>query len=687
MRIRQIIVNTILIVLVNLFSLLFTQTPNKAGTEARIIEEKGNTWTLDKGIHHGVTMGLEGFLMKKTYSPREKKYVYHRIAHFKVSKVMQELCWAKVDKWTGGFAARDAQYAQFIKRLVPPTGIKTKSRKIKEKIIETGKTTRWYLKKGDDAEKLEKYDLALDYYYKVLEKTPDEPGAKFKIRITKGKYFVQQGNLDYKNQEYFRAYEYYIMAFQILGENDFIAAEKIIDLWDEDEQFYDKTKEFEISPLVVMESLTGHCTNLLTENRLEELAALAHKMKNHAKDDQLRNKLDTYMSAKEILADVEKGDYNKMLATVETAVDEANLFKAAYVIDILDNLAVADDTKTKLAELKEKLRGRKSQVQMQRAVKLKEEKIDKLKEEAAGFIALKNYGEAIKRYTDMYKLEPDKKEISDKIAELQLKKFNYEKSQKEIKAGIERDNLILYAKDYFQKELMQDALDYYIKAYKILPEEGKAVAGAVTVLENCSADDAKFITTDLLQRKLSKFTKDFLNYIKKEYLGKTDEKGFEILSKTIFISNNKQFDDLMTGFKANLYGKNLELGHQQFKAADFNRAAELYLKAQTFKDTPEIKDRLAVCAEVEKMKKMLELQKKKELNTYFTSLSAQSPKYDIMEGLLNLGEKYMEESNFKRAKYLYKKVAGFQIYKFKTRISDLKKKEKELKKKAKAARK
>ena len=58
-------------------------------------------------------------------------------------------------------------------------------------------------------------------------------------------------------------------------------------------------------------------------------------------------------------------------------------------------------------------------------------------------------------------------------------------------------------------------------------------------------------------------------------------------------------------------------------------------------------------------------------------------KYEILEGLLNQSNKYLDNLKFKEAKYLYKKVGDFQVYKFKERISALKKKHKELKKKQK----
>lgn len=673
----------IIIIAVLLVSLLFPLSSEAQGTIARIVQEKGDTWTLDKGSSDGVTPGEEGFFMKKAYSLKDKKDIIHKIAHFKVYQVMPELCLARVDQWTEGFSAEDAHYAQFTKRLAPTEESKRRAKPAKGQVIETGKTSRWYLDKGDDADNAGKYDLALEYFYKALEKEPDNPGAKSRVRETKGKYFVQQGDLDYEKQEYATAYGYYIMAFQLLGEDDFTAAEKILDLWDEDQVFYDKTiKEYEITPGIILDSLTSYCDKLLEENQLDKLSTLAQKMKEYAENDELRNKLDTLTIVKEIQENINSGNTRGTLALIKDSIEENNLYKASYIINQLEKLAIDNETKTQLTDLKEELRSKKTQIQIQKAVKLKEEKIKRLEKEAHNLASLKNYEEAIKRYIEISRLEPDKKEYRDKIAELQSEKFKYEQSQREIEARVKRDEFILHAENYFQKDLMQDALDHYIKAYKIFPEEGKAVAGLVKVLEKCSTPDAKFITADLLGRKLSKFIKDFLGYLEKEYLDSKDEKGFEILTKINFISSsNRNYNDLKFKFKTNLYNTNLKLGYEQFKAADFDKAETFYQNARGFQDTPEIKKRLTVCQELKKMLTLLQQDRKKELGQTFSTMVTHPNKYEIADGLLYLSEKYLDDSNLKRAKYLYKKVDGFRIYKFKERIEKLKKKAKEMKKK------
>ncbi len=674
MRVKTAVTVVMLIILV---SPIFTET---LGTRAGI-EEKGDIWVLDKGFSNGVTRDLEGYLMKKTYSTKERKLVPERVAHFKVSKVFQSFCYAKVDKWSQGFTSKDARFAQFLKHLVPPKGTKKKPPAAKEKKVETGKTQRWYLEKGDNAYALKQYERAIDYYDKVLEKDPDDPGAKSRRKKARGRHFILQGDLDHENSEYSRAYEYYIMAFQVLGEENFLAAEKILDLWTQDKDFHERTKEFEINPAVILDSLINYCGELLEENQLDILSTLSRKMKQFAEDDGLKNKLETLTAAKEIQGDIENNSFQNLLVSINQAIEKNNLYKADYIIKRLDALAIDNRTKDQLVDLKEKLRAQQTQVLLQREVKQKEEKIRKYEEEAEAFVKIKKYDEAINRYMEIYKLEPDKKEYSEKITRLQSEKHKYEKFQEELKATVERDGHILRAADYLQKDLMQDALDYYIKAYKALPEEGKAVAGVVKVLETCSVDDAKFISPDLLGRKRSKFTKDFLNHVEKEYLAIDDEAGFDILSKIGFISGNKRYAELMTKIKDNLYAKNLRLGNDRFKAADFKGAGVFYEKAKGFKETAAMKIHLEVCVEMEKIAELVARDRKKELGLVFGALMTHPNKYDIVEGMLNLSDKYLDESNFKKAKYLYKKADGFQIYKFRERITALKKKAKGLKKK------
>ncbi|MCP5052585.1 MAG: tetratricopeptide repeat protein, partial [bacterium] len=210
------------------------------GTKARI-EERGKLWVVYKGQPDGVSVGMEGYLMKKTYSSQARKLVEKKIAHFRVSKVFRINSHALVDKWMENYSSKDAQWAQFTQRLVPPRGVKPKSKSKSVKKVETGKDKRWYLDKGDNAYELGKYELAMSYYDRVIEIDPDDPGAKLRTRAAQGKSFIQQGNLDYEKKDYSRAYEYYINAYQqIPGEDKFLSAERIVDLWGIEDGFFEK---------------------------------------------------------------------------------------------------------------------------------------------------------------------------------------------------------------------------------------------------------------------------------------------------------------------------------------------------------------------------------------------------------------------------------------------------------------
>jgi tetratricopeptide (TPR) repeat protein len=659
------------------FSLLW---PQDLGTRARI-EEKGSDWTMDKGTAMGVVVGMEGYLMKKSYSSAQKKFIHQKIAHFKVFRVFKLFSYARVDRWSNGFSAKDAQWAQFIKNIAPPKGTKKTVKPMVEKKVEAGKTQRWYLDKGDASYDLGKYSQALSYYYKVLEIDPDDPGAKLRVKTAKAKYFLRQGDLDYGKNEFHSAYEYFIMAFQILEENNFLAAEKVVDLWSREEGFFEKMKEYEISPAVLLESLFKYCDRLLTERKLDKLATLAQKMIRFVSADELKYKLETLMKAKEIQGDIDNNGFNKLLDQIEAAISGNNLYKAHFIIEKMEKVMMDDGTRNRLTAYKDKLASKQIQMQIDRTILQKESKIKKLEAEAKGFIAIKNYDEAINRYLEIYKEQPEKVAYSKKIKDLQLEKFNYEKFQKQIKARVEVDNLILYAEDSFKQELMQDALDYYIKAYKIFPEEGKAVAGIVKVLENCSPTDANYITPALLERKLSKFSKDFLHYIEKKYLNVNDAIAFKILSNIGFIKNNPDLDQLILKIKDNLYEINLKLGHQEFRKASFDEASQIYTTALGLKETDVVKRWIEVCGEMNKVQNWLRLEKKKSLNLYLDGQRMRSDKYDILEGMLNLSEKFMLASKFKSSKYLRKKVATFKVAKFADRISQLKQKEKYLKKK------
>jgi hypothetical protein len=649
------------------------------------IEEKDNYWRILKGASHGVKKDMNGHLMKRILSSQSKKYVPQGIATFKVFRVFNSYSYARVDSWVEGFSAKDAQFARFDKKLSPPvTGKKTAGPKPKpEAKIAAGKTQRWYMDKADSALKQDKYGLALSYYNKVLEIDPDDPGARLLAKTTRARNNLQQGELYYGKKEFALAYEYYIVAFQNLGKDNYLAARKVLDVWGQEAGFYEKMKEFEVNPAVLMQSLFEYCGRLREENKLDELAALAQKMIKYAERPDEKNKLETFMDARVIEGDVQAGQFNKVMSDIELAIEGNNFYKASYMIDKLENASMDEAARERLDELKGKLRSQKARLAIQKDKQNRIKKIKDLEEIAEGYRANKEYGKAIESYMEIYEMDPGKEEYGKKIEALQEEQFKHEQSLKRFKAVAESNRFILQARGNYNKELLQDALDDYVKAYKALPEEGKAVAGIVKILETCGPNDSEFITKELLGRKLSKFIKDFLSYVEKTYLDSKDDTGLGILNKIKFIEKNKAFDELVLKFKANLYEKNMALGHGRFKAAAFDEAAGFYGKAETFKDTPEAGTWLTVCAEMGKIGKHLKMGRKKALGLYFDALYIDDDRYKIIEGVLNLSEYYMEKFDFKKSKYLYKKAAAFKYSKFKARIDGLKKKEKELKQQAK----
>lgn len=652
------------------------------GTEARI-EEKGKDWIIYKGRSHGVEKGMDGYLMKKVYSSETKKFIPRKIAHFRITRVFSANSYAQVSTWNEGFTAKDAQWARFIKTLKPPVTSKPAPKAKPTKKIATGKTQRYYLGEGDNAYNKGNYDLAMKYYNKVLEIDPEDPGAKMLMKKARGRYMLEQGDLDYKKKESGRAYEYYVMAFQVMEKDNYMAAEKILDLWQKESGYYERIKEFELEPGVLMGSLFNRCDGLLEEKQLDQLAALAGKMLPYASGDTEKNKLDTFSAAKEIGKNVEDSQFGLLINTAESAIDSFNFFKASFIIEKLDKAMIDDATREKLSDLKEKLRVQKGSLALKKATQQREDKIKSLTEEARGYVALKDYDKAIQRYEEIYKLEPENKEHGEKIKKLLQEQFDHKQKLARIEADTKRNRWLLHAQSSTQKELLQDALDYYVKAYKILPEPGKALDGIIKILETCGDNDAKYITPQLLDRKLSKFSKDFLGVVEKRYLGTKDQVGFNILSRIVFVNNNKTFDQLLVKFRENLYAINLKAGHEQFRKAVFEEATAFYTKALGHKDTGEVKSWLTACAELKKIDKELRSNRKKELGQYFDTLSSHDQRYKIVEGVINLSEFYMDKFDFKKSKYLYKKGGSFQYSKFSSRLSELKEKEKELKKQAK----
>jgi hypothetical protein len=278
-------------------------------------------------------------------------------------------------------------------------------------------------------------------------------------------------------------------------------------------------------------------------------------------------------------------------------------------------------------------------------------------------------------------LEPDKPEYSKKLKDLQMKKFQYEKGQEEIKAKLKRDTYLLQAEDNRLKDLIQDALDYYIKAYMEFPEDGKAIAGMVKVLETCSPEDAGYIKGELLERKFSKFKKDFLGHVDKNYQGKNDEAGLKVLTKITFLNGNKKYDNLIVKFKSNLYQKNLQLGDTAFSQVDFNRALTSYQAAKSFIQKPDIEKSIAVSQKLIEIQGFVDAGKKKDAAGAIKSLPFEN-RTRLIQGLVLLSKHYMKNGDFQRAKYVSKPLisAYKQNPNYKSMLEDLKKAEKKMKK-------
>ncbi|MCP4218097.1 MAG: hypothetical protein GY765_25870, partial [bacterium] len=419
----------------------------------------------------------------------------------------------------------------------------------------------------------------------------------------------------------------------------------------------------------------------LEEKKIEELTALTQKIRQFAQNDLMRNRIDTLAVAKQIQDDIDAGSYDTLMTHIDTAITENNTYKASYIIEKLDGSVIDDGTKAKLDVLKEKMRSKDTQLRLQKAKNLNREKILRLEMEAKEFATLKKYDEAIKRYMEIYKMAPENSEYNEKIQELQQKKFEYEKFKKEVDAKFEMNALILRAEDSYAKEMAQDALDYYIRAYKILPGTEKTIAGVVKVLAACEPRDARFITPQLVGRVLSKFIKDFLTYVDSNYYKSKDEIGLAILTKVTFIKENKSYEDMILKFKDFLYNKNLGLGDDQFKLAAFAEAMAFYKKALLLKDTSAIKNLIAVCIECIKLSDLMKLNKKKEASQFFALLAPSSNKTGILSGALYLSNKLLDEKKYDDAKYLYKKVDGYSISSLIPRITELKGKRRELKRK------
>lgn len=649
------------------------------GSKARL-EKKGDIWILDKGATHGVKVGLEGYFFHKKTDPQTTKSNTVKIAHFKINRVFKVISYAIVDKWTEGFTAKDAQWAQFIDKLTPPPGTKTTDAKKypqKETAIAPGKDRRWYLDEGEKEMEKGNYETALRYYQKVLEKDSEDPGALQREKQAKGKLYSHQGDLEFQNGELSAAFEYFLMAFQNLEKSEPAISEKILEMWDQNESFYSKIKDLKVDETAILETVINSCDNALKENDLEKTSKLLDMLKRRVRNEQLKLKLDDLDISREIYEYMTSQNYAGILDIIDQSLDRNNLYKANFIANKLEGQQMAETETQRFATIKEKLVEKQEQIELQKESLLKEEKIKSLMKKADAHVKLKEFDKAIDIYIQVIQLEPTKSDkCHKKIKDIQLQKFEYEQAQKDIKAKLDRDSMLLRAESNGKKELIQDALDAYIKAYIAFPEDGKAIAGIVKTLETCGKEDAGYITSDLLERKFGKFKKDFIGHLNKNYPGKRDETAYNILVKVTFLKDYQPALDLMDTLKKNLYKQYMDLGDKTFDAVDFSKALPIYQKAASFQKSEIVEKWIQTCTTLAKIEEFLKSGKKKSAGNTIKSLP-HANRFRILTGLTKLAAKYYEQSDSKTGDFIKNKIGAFDYDpKVKELIKSLKDKKK-----------
>jgi hypothetical protein len=594
-----------------------------------------------------------------------------------------------VNKWESGYTSANAQWAGFIEKLIPPEKREEKSI-TKEEKIETGKTKRWYLEQGDKeyAEKL--YERALRYYEKVLEEDKENPGAKVRVKSAKSRYYVQQGDLDYSNNDFSSAFEYYVMAFAIADEGYFDPAEKVINLWEKDKAFYDKVKDYDLelngkllSQDMIVEANIKLCEKLLSENKLNQAAALLTIISKYAASLEIKNQSDQLirdLTAKEVTAAIAEDKIPLILAKINTLLDEGNLYQATYFLKEFEKNPLPESFQQDVAGLQNKLAEKQSEIDQKTETEKVEDRINQLKKQAQEFAQLNKFDKAIKCYLEITEIEPGKTEHMEALKNLQLEKFKFDKFQEEIKSKLNRDNFILYGNDRFKDELYQDALDYYIKAYKEFPEQGKAIFGILQVLEKCKPEDARFLTAELLEKKITKFTSDVLEVIRNQYLGKNDETGLTVLGCFYYLQESSEKQPLEQEFKTNLHRNYLQQAIVALDQAKFTDCLNWLNKSGLYGESPELSQQLAICEYILHIEKLVDEENYKEAANLLKTLPSKD-QMRIIHGLLDLSAVYLEKENIKAAKFIYKKMSSYDSHaKIKDRIETLKAKEKELKK-------
>jgi tetratricopeptide (TPR) repeat protein len=669
--------------IIALFVLLAVSTcfSQSLGTRASI-KEKEQFWELDKGLAHGVKVGMDGYFLKK--SQAGAKASVQKVAHFKVVKVFKSTSQATVE-WVAGFFPKDAQWAQFTATLPnaggneqsPTPRVETPPAKSKRALIENAEAA---FNKND-------YDKAIVLYDQWLAQSPNDPEAQKGKLAAIGHSSLQKGNDAYEKGNEEDAYKFYIEAIKSLkGKDLFAAAERVLDLWDKNESFYTGSAQYGADAKELFQAILEHCGRLLENNLTERALLTLTKLRKYAKDTESAAGIDLLMEKfidKKIQGDLEKKNFGNIINIIETAVSEENFNEAALYIDKIKTYPLDDELKGRLDKLTELLKTKKEEIQLQEVIRSKEQTLKELVERASTYRHTRKYDDAIKCYLDILAIEPDNQEYRKSLTEIQEEKHEYDKKQNEIKAQLERNSFILKAKDYFKGDLIADALNFYILAYKAFPEQGEAVSGIAQILEKCDPDELKSVTIDPLETKQNIFIKDFLSYVEKTYLAAKDETGFLVMSKVFFNRENKDYVALLERFRYNLYNTNLKKGDEAFKNADFQDAENSYRNAHFYIDSLDVADKIEVSGLLIVHKNLINGQNKSQVKRIIKEqMLTNKNRKEILLGLLYLSEKYMENNDFDRSKFAFELVGdnSSMFPELISKISNIKIKYKELKK-------
>jgi len=221
MRILSVIL--LLFVFITIIPFVLAQ---QEGIQTKIRKNKsGEFWILDKGTNDGVMVGMKGLFWTK-YKDGNKEYNVD-IAKFSVEMVEEDWCSVRVEEIDAGYCNKYFQWATFIQKLIPPNTI-----------IPSGKSIKWYMERGEEYYGARKYKLAEAYFFKVLEKDSEEPGALFWLRKTRERLleikkqrrdkYIEKGDKFFKEGKFDIAIAYFIKASQMFEENNIAPAEKML---------------------------------------------------------------------------------------------------------------------------------------------------------------------------------------------------------------------------------------------------------------------------------------------------------------------------------------------------------------------------------------------------------------------------------------------------------------------------